>query len=237
MKRFLYAIICIVLLSASCSDVIDLTGRDGKVEVPKDGFSGISVQDGFELYLIGGNTSTVVIESDENVINHNYVKSEVKNGILYFYRDPEVEYPDGVSVKIHVSKDSLDALTIISSKVQIDDTLRTNEIRLFCSDKSVLTGRLECKKLQSTINSSAVEITGISDTMQMNIGGGSSVKLYGMESNDAGISISGGSYAEVAVNGELEVKAKEKSILYYKGTAVIRTQALDDGSEIKKITE
>jgi hypothetical protein len=239
MKKFLYTIIYVVLL-ASCSDEIELAGRGGTFKFLKDNFSGISVQDGFELYLISGKShttetvpDTIKIESDENVILH--VKYEIKNGILYFYKEPEIEFPSGVSVKISVTKDSIDALLISSSKVQIVDTLRTNEIRLVCSDKSSLSGRLECKKIQSAINNSTVEMTGVSDMIQMNIDNGSSVKLFGLKSNNAKVNISGGSFAEITVDNEFDVKAKEKSILHYKGTAIIRSLVSDDDSEIKEI--
>ncbi|MDR2026865.1 MAG: DUF2807 domain-containing protein [Prevotellaceae bacterium] len=236
MKRFLFAVICVVL-SASCNDEIDLAGRGGTYEFLESNFSGISVQDGFELYLISGNSTstvkdTVKIESDENVINH--IKYEIKNGILYFYKEQGIEFPSEVSVKISVTKDSIDALIVSSSKVQIVDTLRTNGIRLVCLDRSVLKGQLECKKMQSAVNNSTVEITGVSDTVQMNIDNGSSVKLFGLESNNAGVNVSGGSFAEITVNNEFEVTAKEKSVLHYRGTAVIRRLVSDDDSKIIK---
>jgi hypothetical protein len=239
MRIFLYTVICGVLLT-SCSDEIDLAGRAGTFKFMKDNFSGISVQDGFELYLISNNTpasgmkaDTIKIESDENVIQH--VKYEIKNGILYFYKEPETEFPSEVLVKISITKDSIDALMISSAKAHIIDTLRTNEIRLVCFDKSVLTGRLECKKMQAAVNNSTVETTGVADTVRMNIDNGSSVNLFDLYSNNATVNISGGSYAEITVNNEFEVKAKEKSILHYKGTAIIRSLVQDDDSKITEI--
>jgi hypothetical protein len=234
MKRFLYTILCAILLT-SCSDEIDLAGRDGTFEFQllNDNFSGISVQDGFEFYLIRGNSSTIKIEADENVVNH--VKYEVKNATLSFYKERGVEFPSSVVVKISVTVDSLDALILSSVKAQIIDTLRTDEIQIVCSDKSVLTGRLECQKMQSVVNNSTVEITGVSDTVQINIDNGSSVKLFELESNNAKVNISGGSFAEISVSNEFEVTAKEKSILHYRGTEIIRSLISDDDSEIKKI--
>jgi hypothetical protein len=85
------------------------------------------------------------------------------------------------------------------------------------------------------INNSTVEFTGISDTVQANIDNGSLVKLFGLESNNAKVNISGGSLAEVTVFDEFEVSAKEKSIIHYRGTAVIRSLVSDDDSEIKEI--
>jgi hypothetical protein len=224
-------------LLVSCNDEIDLAGRGGTNEFQflNKNFSGISVQDGFELYLISDSITTIKIESDENAVQH--VKYEVKNDVLYFYKDPEVEFPSKVSVKISVTKDSLNMLMLSSVKAQIVDTLRANEIHLVCSDKSVLTGRLDCKEMQAMINNSNLEIAGVSDTiqaMQMNIDNGSIVKLYDLKSNNAKVNISGGSYAEVTVYNEFEVTAKEKSILYYKGTAIIRSLISDGDSEIKE---
>ncbi|MDR1887537.1 MAG: DUF2807 domain-containing protein [Prevotellaceae bacterium] len=232
MKRFLFTIICAVFL-VSCNDEIDLAGRQGIFEFLQDDFSGVGVQDGFELYLTAGNPAKIRIESDENVINH--VKYEVKNGILYFYKEPKKEFSSEVSVKIYVTKDSLDALIASSSKVQITDTLRTKAITIVLSNKSALTGRLECTGIQSAINGSTVELEGISDTLRMNIDGGSTVKLSALTSNNADVNISGSSAAEITVNRELEVNARERSRLHYKGTAVIRSLVSDDDSEIKKI--
>ncbi|MDR1583172.1 MAG: DUF2807 domain-containing protein [Prevotellaceae bacterium] len=234
MKRFLFTVICAILL-ASCNDEIDLTGRSGTNEFLKNDFSGVSVQDGFELYLLSGDTSKFKIESDENIVNH--VKYEVKNEILYFYKEPATEFPSNALVKISVTKDSLEVLMLMSSKAQIVDTLRTKEIRLVCSGKSDFTGRLECKKLHSIIDNSTIKLTGISDTVQANIDNGSSVKLFDLESNKVNVNILGGSFAEVLVYEEFEVKIKEKSILHYKGTPIIRQQVLDDDSEIEKIEQ
>ncbi|MDR1594486.1 MAG: DUF2807 domain-containing protein [Prevotellaceae bacterium] len=232
MKKFLYTIICVVLLT-SCSDEIDLAGRGGTFEFLKDGFSGVSVQDGFELYLISGDTSKIKIESDESVINH--VKYEIKNGILYFYKELGVQFPGSIQVKIHVTKKTLDALVILSSKVQIVDTLRADEIHLVCSDKSSLTGRLECEQLQAIISNSTVELTGVANIVETNIDNGSSVKTFGLATNNTKVNIAGGSYGEVTVNNEFNVTAKEKSILHYKGTAIIRNLLADDDSVIKEI--
>jgi hypothetical protein len=240
MKRYLITIIYAVIL-ASCSDEMDLAGKDGTYEFRQnENFFGISVQDGFELNLSSDSVriSTVRIESDENVIQR--VKCEVKNGILYFYRDPEVKFPSNVPVKISVTKDSLKTLMLSSAKVQIVDTLRTNEISLVCRNKSVLTGRLDCNKIQAMINHSTVEIAGVSDTIQtlrMNVDNGSIVKLFDLKSHNAKVNISGGSRAEVAVYNEFEVAAKEKSIVHYKGTAIVRSLVSDDDSEIKEIKE
>ncbi|MDR1341217.1 MAG: DUF2807 domain-containing protein [Prevotellaceae bacterium] len=231
MKRYIYIIICAALL-VSCKDEIDLTGRQGVYEYSPNNFSGIGVQDGFELYLSNGKTPTVRIESDEEAIMH--VKSEIKNGILYFYRNPEVEFPNKVSVKIYVTKDSLEAIMVSSSKIQIMDTLRTGGLELVLSGKSSMTGRIECKRIQSMISGSTVEITGISDTVQININGGSLVKMFGLKSNNVKVNISGGSFSEMTVYRELDVEAREKSILYYnyRDATIIRNLVLDEGSEV-----
>jgi hypothetical protein len=177
---------------------------------------------------------TIRIEADENILNH--VKYEIKNNILYFYKEQGIEFPSEALVRIYVTRDSIDALTISSSaKVQLTDTIRTDELRLVCIDRSVLTGRLECKKIQSYINNSTLEITGLSSMIRMNIDNGSSTNLLGMESNNAHINISGGSFAEISVSDEIELKAIERSVLHYKGTAIIRSLILDDDSKIKKL--
>jgi hypothetical protein len=231
MKRFLFAIVCVVFL-ASCNDEIELANRiEEHIFLEDKFFSGVGVQDGFELYLTNDGSDSIKIISDVNV--NESVKYEIKNGILYFYKEPDTEFPSEVLVKIYVSKDSLKTVKALSSKVHIIDTLRTKTIDLVFSGNSVLTGSIKCEKLQSVINHSTIGLTGISDTVQMNISGGSSVKLFDLVSDNAKVNISGGSLAEITVNKELEVKAIERSSLHYRGTTVIRSKVSDDDSEIK----
>jgi hypothetical protein len=217
---------------ASCNDELELADRDGTYEFLEDGFSGVSVQDGFELYMISGETSKVRIESDENIID--YVKFETKNKILYFFKDPGVQIPSQIPVKIYVTVPSVDVLIVLSSKAEIVDTLKTNDIRLVCSDRSSLTGRLECKRLQSVINNSTVELTGFADNVQTNINNGSTVHTFKLESANVEMDIAGGSFAEITVSNELSVVAKENSVVHYRGTAVIRSLTSDD-SVVKEL--
>jgi hypothetical protein len=200
-------------------------------ESVKDNFSGIGVQDGFELYLINKDTvSTVKIEADENVILH--VKYEIKNGILYFYKEKETEFSSDALVKISVIKDSVRFIKAANSKIYISDTLRNDTIELNCSDKSILEGRIECINLKSSIGNSSLKLTGTTNKLFMNIFSGSIIDSFGLESENIKVNIAGGSVANLTVVKELELQATEHSILNYKGNPVIRNMVLMDDSKI-----
>ena len=232
MKKFIFAAVCIVAMS--CSDEIELTGNNATSEFLQDGFTGVGVQDGFELYIINDTVEPKVrIETDEKAISH--VKHTIKQGMLYFYKEKDVEFPSDALVKIYVTKDSLSALIASSSKIIISDTLRNENVNVKISNMGSIEGRIECVNLTSIINNSSSSISGQVSNLMLNTYSGSNVNSIGLRSDNVKANISGGSSVYLFVNNELELEATEGSYMGYRGTGIIRSMLLEDDSKLEKL--
>ena len=240
MRKVLLAIICFAPFCA-CNDEIALSGRTVQVEKIESNFSGIGVRDKFELLIASGSESKFKIEADEEIIRH--VKSELKDGILYFYKDPDATFPVDALVRILVTKDSLRVLKVSGAHVGIagdssrTDTLRTDTLDLNFSNASSLKGTVSCRCMRARFNNTTVDLTGEADKVTMHVGEGSLVgastggRGY-LKTIDVAAILSGGSAASLTVSGELEIQASENSVFYYGGKPVIRNMILDDNSKV-----
>ncbi|MDR2424267.1 MAG: DUF2807 domain-containing protein [Prevotellaceae bacterium] len=228
MKKILFFTL-IVALSVACNSEISLSGRDAASEFLEDKFTGIGVQDGFELHLSSGDEAKVKIEADEKIIPH--VKYEITGGILYFYRDVEADFPSNALVKIYVTRDSVSVLKASNSKVFIADTLKVESLELNFSNSSVLEGAVECRQLQAAINASTLKLSGTAANALLNVADGSLVET-GLKTVDTKLNLAGGSAVYLYVSGELDIYARDKSRLYYSLVGVFRSVTLDDESEI-----
>ena len=231
MKKFIIAFACIVL-AISCNDDIDLSGNNGVHEFLPEVFSEITVQDGFELYWSYGDTAKVRIETDGNIVSH--VRHTVKNNVLSFYKDPEAEFPSEALVKIYVTKDTINSLKALSSKIKLADTLVSQNITLDISKSSVLEGAVKCNQLIADIKSSTLKLSGNAGYSFVNVLNNSNADSYNLISDYLSVNIMGGSTANFTANTEISVNAIEGSIVNYKGTAVVRKMLLDDGSQMNK---
>jgi hypothetical protein len=239
MRKVLLAIVCFAPFCA-CSDEIALSGRTVQVEKIESSFSGIGVRDRFELLIASGSESKFRIEADEEIIRH--VKSEIRDGILYFYKDPDAaSFPVDALVRIQVNKDSLRVLKVSGATVAIGDssradTLRTDTLVLNLSGASSLKGAVECRSIRARFNNATVDLTGEADRVEMQVGEGSFVGISGatgsLKAKYVTAILSGGSSASLTVSGELEVQASENSVFYYGGKPVIRSMILDDNSKV-----
>lgn len=232
MRKILFFTV-VATLCASCNSEISLSGKDAASEFLENKFSGIAVQDGFELYVANGLEAKVKIEADEKIIAH--VKYEIKNNILYFYKDADADFPSNALVKIHVTRDSVEVLKASQSKVYISDTLRVESLELNFSNSSVLEGRVECLQLQAAVNASTIKLNGTAENILMNVADGSLVAA-GIETVDAQLNIAGGSAVSLNVSGELDIYARDKSIFYYALVGVFRSMTLDDESSVVNIS-
>lgn len=202
-------------------------------------FHGIEVSGGIDLYLDQSNSTAVAVSATDEE-DRDMIRTVVENGILKIY----FKKPDSwlsvswgnKQLKAYVSVKQIDILRASGgSDILINEGLNCQNLSLSLSGGSDCKGRVQAQELriQASGGSDAI-LEGQVNQLKVQASGGSDVKGYGLVSNIANLSASGGSDIHVSVQKELTADASGGSDIYYKGEPVKRQVSSSGSSDIKR---
>lgn len=202
-------------------------------------FHGIEVSGGIDLYLDQSNTTAVAVSATDEE-DRDMIKTVVENGILKIY----IKKPNNwlsvswgnKQLKAYVSVKQVDLLRASGgSDILINESLNCQNLSMSLSGGSDCKGRVQAQELfiQVSGGSDAI-LEGQVNQLKVQASGGSDVKGYGLVSNIAHLSASGGSDIYVSVQRELTAAASGGSDIYYKGEPVKRQVSASGSSDIKR---
>lgn len=234
-KLVLLSIVVLGALSAMAQKTI----YDANAQVrTARGFHAIQVSGGIDLYLSNGEEAIAV--SAKELEDRDRIRTEVENGVLKIWYDWKggVGFLKGVNrqLKAYVSFKTLDRLSASGGcDVIVDGTINANKFNLQVSGGSDFRGKINTQDL--SINASGgsdVNIGGKAGKLSVEASGGSDFNGYDLVSENANISASGGSDAEVTVTRQLTANASGGSDINYRGGASAVTANKSGGGSVKK---
>ena len=142
-------------------------------------------------------------------------------------------------VKVYITAPRLTSLSLSGgSDARSQNQLTADNFRIEASGGSDVFLTLRAKTLRTDASGgSDVTLTGKVKRQEMRFSGGSDYHGFALQSTTANIEASGGSDADVWVNGELVASASGGSDLHYKGTARSITSLSSSGSSAAKHVE
>lgn len=220
----------------SCLAQKTISDANAQVREAKD-FHGISVSHAFDVYLTQGNEEKVAV-SAADVKDLQYVKVEVKNGILYIgWESKAMKWLKGnKKLKAYISFKKIDQLKASGAcDVNIVGTLNADDLKVDLSGASDVEGKITARNLKIDMSgSSDMKITGESASLTMDMSGASSFKGFDFAVSTCDIDASGASDVKITVNKELSVELSGASDVSYKGTAMIRDVKTSGASSVKR---
>jgi phage pi2 protein 07 len=237
MKKILASIIVMSIVTTIIAQekvVNDKNAQKRSVQ----GFHGIKVSHGIDLYLSQGNTETVVVSaSDEDI--RDRIKTEVENGILRIYFDNKGEswkFWSSRNLRAYVSVKNIDLLDASGgSDVSIDGTLKSNKLAMDISGGSDFKGKVDIGDLiidQS--GGSDIDISGRAGKLGISSSGGSDFDGYDLVSDICTVDASGGSDVNITANREIVASASGGSDVHYRGSAELKKKNSSGGSSVSK---
>lgn len=198
------------------------------------GYHAISVSGGIDLFLSQGGESVAVSASEAKY--RDRIKTEVKDGVLKIWYDHSMLNIDmgNRKMKAYVSFKVLDKLTGSGgSDIDVDGTIKVNNLDLDISGGSDFEGKLEASDLKvEASGGSDVKISGNVKKLDITVSGGSDFGGYDLTTDVCTVDASGGSDVEITVNKELIAKAS--SDVSYRGSGIAKEMSSSDSSSIKK---
>jgi hypothetical protein len=192
----------------------------------------VSVEDGIDLVLDQGSEEAIVVEADENIVEH--IRTEMKSGHLRIYTDKSIL--KSRQMRVHLTITDLKELsTKGGSDTETKTVLKLEKLEVSCSGGSDMDLELDLKELDlEASGGSDVLLKGTAKIVKMEASGGSDLDTYEMKAEKCLVNVSGGSDAKVFATKELNVNASGGSDVYYKGNPASVNSDVSGSSDIYK---
>lgn len=193
-------------------------------------FSFIEVEDGIDVYLTPGNTTTVLVKADDNLADK--ILTNVKGQVLSI--EMNGSYRQAKKLEVHITLPKLSGIEASGgSDVYSTKRFELAELKIALSGGSDLNFELTADKLYCALSGgSDAELKGSVNELKAQTSGGSDLKAKNLEIQKCELYASGGSDAYVWVAEELEMEASGASDIYYRGKPNITRQRASGASDI-----
>ncbi len=239
MKRaaFLFIIMSVVL--GSC--YIDgwdhgISGNGNVVEEIRDvdGFTGVHVSTGIDVYLSEGEDFEVIVEADENL--QEVILTELRGHLLVVKTD-RVNIRRARSKKVHVTLPELTELKISSAGDCEGQTPFTcKDLKLGISSAGDLTLEVDADRIWLDISSSGdARIAGSARELDVNLSSAGDLNAFDLVAEKATVDVSSAGDARVTATEEISMNASSAGNIFYRGDAkVVHSRSSSAGDIIKQ---
>ncbi len=195
------------------------------------GFKGVAASHGLDVYISQGNSFSVKIKADENLLDN--VMTRVENGTLVM----KVETPvrKAKTMAVYVTMPDLEMIKGSGgSDIYIEGKFRFSDLEINMSGGSDLfVKEMDAQTVNCiTAGGSDAHLAGKADKLTAQAQGGSDLKAKDLVIRACKISAHGGSDAVLHVTDELEAEAYGASDIIYYGKPKVLTQKSHGASDI-----
>lgn len=232
MKHFLIVFITLITL-VSCQHT---TGSGNIVTETRNtgSFDAISVGGSFDVEVKNGNSTSVVVEADDNIIK--YIQTRVSGNVLKINTEDLHSYSN-VHMKVYVTTPGLKAISAsASAEVIAEDVLTNSEKLVFkASSSASIRAEVDAPEVVTDANSSAtITLKGRTKTHQSEASSSGEIKAFNLLSENTTASASSSGSIEVHASVSLNAKASSSGNIEYKGGATVTKSESSSGSVDKK---
>lgn len=199
-------------------------------------FDAIDASNAFTVYVSFSDTEeSIEIEANENLHDHIVVKKE--QGTLTIGIENNVRIRGNATLNAYITTKHVSGyMGSGATRFIIEDEISDENINIYLSGASTLTGQLNANNLYTDISgASNLSISGFAENFDLDASGASVMRDYGFETNSLKADLSGASSAYLTIDNEINIEASGASNLKYKGDAVIVQQNLSGASSIKRM--
>ncbi len=225
-----------ILISGCCAPSlypgIVGSGRLVTREIDVSGFSRLSTGSAFEVKVAQGESFSVDVTADDNLIDH--VEASVANGTLQLRLRPGRSYRNA-TLKAQITMPELQGLALSgASSCQVSGFEGTNPVRIELSGASTLDGSLQAGDVTiHTSGASVLSLRGAAQDLDIEGSGASSIDLESFSVRDVNARLSGASRATVNATGTLSGNLSGGSRLNYVGNPTLGSIEQSGGSSVR----
>lgn len=234
MKRRIILLLSVVLLLAACDGVGGIRRGSGNViteERDVSGFDKIQVTGSGTAEVIQGETESLVIEAEDNVMPT--IESEVRDGVLVLSQKANANINITKPIKYTVTMIDVAGFEISGSGAINSDSIDTSIIELAISGSGDINiASLDGDSVDVNISGSGnVEIDGDVADQVVEVSGSGDYSAADLRSGTAAITIGGSGSATVWVDTTLDVTVSGSGKVNYYGDPIL-TQSVSGSGQV-----
>ena len=221
------------IIDGSWNQSVSGNGNVVKEERNLDGFTGVHVSSGIDVYLSEGDFE-VSVEADENL--QEVIETRVEGRILEVGTD-RVNIRNARSKKVHVSLPELSSLRISSAgDLEGRDLFHCEDLEISVSSAGDLFLEVEAGDVYLDISSSGdVKLAGSADRLKATLSSAGDLHAFDLEAARVDVNVSSAGDARVFATEEISMTASSAGNIYYRGDAeVIHKSKSSAGDIVKK---
>lgn len=178
-------------------------------------FTGIRVSSGIDVYLKQTGSETIAVEADENL--HEYIVTEIRDGILHVYSDANIR--EAEMKRVYVTMKDIKSLKTTSAGDLIGESpVTADELELSASSAGDIKLDLKAAAVDIDISSSGdMTLSGEADRLEASLSSAGDLNAYGLTVREADVSVSSAGDADVTVTERLKARASSAGDINYRG--------------------
>jgi Putative auto-transporter adhesin, head GIN domain len=239
MKRLVYLSIAALLMLSSC--VIDgwnqgISGNGHVVNETRDldGFTGVHISSGIDVYLSQGEEFEVEVEADENL--QDVIVTRIEGKMLVVKTD-HVNIRSAKAKKVHVTLPELTDLKISSAGDCVGKTpMYCDDLKISVSSAGDLKLEVNADRIYLDISSSGdAELSGETGFLQANLSSAGDLDAFDLIAAKVEVDVSSAGDASVYATEEISMNASSAGNIYYRGDAkVVHSRSSSAGSIVSR---
>ncbi len=212
-NRCLLAMVAVLLVLTGCS-VVSGSGQVKSETRQVSGFTGIELSGNGEVTIEQGDTESLTIEADDNVLP--VLTSEVEDSVLRLGTKPRTTVQTRSPIRYRVTLEDLTSVALSGSGSVSATNVRVDTLQVNIS------------------GSGTVNLAGSADQQELDVSGSGRYEAADLSSRSATIEISGSGRATVAVSDQLRVEISGSGTVTYSGDPTIDQSISGSGRLVKQ---
>ncbi|MFC2051733.1 GIN domain-containing protein [Chloroflexota bacterium] len=257
-RTTLLVIAIVAVLLAGCAGTVPiprLIKGSGKIitkEMQFVGFTYVEIGSAFEVEIQESGSYLTAITANENLFD--YIKVSKVGETLKISLTPSYNY-SGVTLEARITLPKLSGVHLygatkgtikgfqssndfnleLSGASSLDLDMGVGDVKFEMSGATGVTGNLKARDTEFDVSeASIVKLKGSADKMKLSASGASKLELANFPIEQADVTLSGASEADIKASGRLDVVLTGASRLYYRGDPMIGDIIVADTSQIKR---
>lgn len=233
-SKFMF-IILILMIGISIQQVSanNISGSSDREDRSISGFTELEVSGAFEIVLTQGNSESLTIEADENIMDN--IKTRITGSTLEIYTKGTIR--NYRVMRVYITFKQLESIDLSGAvKVTADQSLQFDRLDLDISGACTIEFDMEADRLDLDLSgASKLYLNGYANYMEADCSGSSKLMLSGLKTKRISFESSGASTAEFWVTESLDVESSGASNVRYKGNPATVNVENSGASSVKKM--